>query len=32
MSETLNDITQAHVAEQFHDDILQKIGYIILPK
>ena len=24
MSETLNDITKAHVAEKFHDDILQK--------
>ena len=32
MSETLNDITTAHVAEKFHDDILQKYGYIILPK
>ena len=33
MSETLNDITKAHVAEKFHDGILQKkYGYIILPK
>ena len=32
MSETLNDITKAHVAEKFHDDILQNYGYIILPK
>ena len=24
MSETLNDITKAHVAEKFHDGILQK--------
>ena len=32
MSETLNDNNDGPRGKKFHDDILQKYGYIILPK